>query len=458
MGRAYKILMVLASVVLTACSVPQDAPLTTRAVIADTSLPPIKSFGNAPVAPASRSNADMARDFQDLSFSLESGRALPAMTRFEGPITVRLNGTVTDTMRSDLKVLLARLRSEARINISEISSGAANITIHAVTRRNIRRALPNAACFVVPNVQDLSDYRLSRASQKTDWSRLSKRENIAIFLAYDTSPQDIRDCLHEELAQALGPLNDLFRLSDSVFNDDNFQSVLTGFDMLMLRAYYDPSLRNGMTRDQADARIRSILARINPRGERIASAPLQATPDTWKNLITTALGAPGGNQRLVAATRALRLALDLGWRDHRLAFSHYALARQLRGQDLDKARVHFLRAAEIYANVASDGPQHSHMLIQLAAFDISIGDPDSALARLNQAQPIAIKSQNAAQLASALMLRSEAHLMLAQTDNARRARLDSLGWARYGFGPDWAVQARLREIAALNPQNTRPRT
>jgi len=30
-------------------------------------------------------------------------------------------------------------------------------------------------------------------------------------------------------------------------------------------------------------------------------------------------------------------------------------------------------------------------------------------------------------------------------------RLDSLGWARYGFGADWAVRAKLREISALSP-------
>ena len=34
---------------------------------------------------------------------------------------------------------------------------------------------------------------------------------------------------------------------------------------------------------------------------------------------------------------------------------------------------------------------------------------------------------------------------------ARSVRLDSIGWARYGFGPDWAVRAKLREIASLNP-------
>ena len=33
----------------------------------------------------------------------------------------------------------------------------------------------------------------------------------------------------------------------------------------------------------------------------------------------------------------------------------------------------------------------------------------------------------------------------------REVRLDSLGWARYGFGPDWAVRAKLREVSSLNP-------
>ena len=63
----------------------------------------------------------------------------------------------------------------------------------------------------------------------------------------------MRDCLHEELAQALGPLNDLYHLPDSVFNDDNIHTVLTGFDMLILRAAYAPELRTGMTREQVEA-------------------------------------------------------------------------------------------------------------------------------------------------------------------------------------------------------------
>ena len=57
------------------------------------------------------------------------------------------------------------------------------------------------------------------------------RKRVAIFIPVDISFQDVRDCLHEELAQALGPLNDLYRVSDSVYNDDNFHIILTSYDM-----------------------------------------------------------------------------------------------------------------------------------------------------------------------------------------------------------------------------------
>ncbi|MGB7318215.1 MAG: ATP-dependent transcriptional regulator, partial [Planktotalea sp.] len=38
-----------------------------------------------------------------------------------------------------------------------------------------------------------------------------------------------------------------------------------------------------------------------------------------------------------------------------------------------------------------------------------------------------------------------------RSSEARTIRMDSLGWARYGFGADWAVRAKLREISSLSP-------
>jgi hypothetical protein len=60
-------------------------------------------------------------------------------------------------------------------------------------------------------------------------------------------------------------------------------------------------------------------------------------------------------------------------------------------------------------------------------------------------------NENAALLSTLLLLRAEALELENRSSEAQAVRLDSLGWARYGFGSDWAVRAKLREIAALNP-------
>ncbi|GAA6165036.1 DUF2927 domain-containing protein [Pelagimonas sp. KU-00592-HH] len=436
---------------LGACAQPQsEAP--SRAAISESSLPPMKVFATPrPVAPA-RANGDIARDFLDLAFKMESGRELPVMTRFEGPITVRVTGSPPSNLVPDLKRLMARLRREAGIDIHLATSGDANITIESVTRTQIRRALPQAACFVAPNVSSLSQYRAARRSPRTDWTLLQDRERLSIFLPNDTSPQEVRDCLHEELAQALGPLNDLYRLPDSVFNDDNVHAVLTGFDMLILRAYYDPALKNGMTRAQVASRLPAILARINPRGQSVSPLQPSATPRAWINAIHRALG-PGANpaERRTAARLALQIAKQEGWQDHRLGFTHYALGRLLQGVDAEQAYTQFLLADQAYRRSPHATLHRGYVTAQLAAQAISSGRGQEALALLNPLIPVAARHENAELLATLMLLRAEALELQGKSQEAGAVRLDSLGWARYGFGPDWAVRAKLREIASLSP-------
>ncbi|MDC0737357.1 DUF2927 domain-containing protein [Cognatishimia sp. SS12] len=442
------------SLLLAACSPASAPPPIAGATVAETSLPPVKSFRAAAAAPTERANSDIARDFLDLSFALESGRNLPVLTRFDEPITVKLTGRNTPILRNDLAQLLARLRTEAKIDIRQVSEGRASITIEAVAKRDIRRALPHAACFVVPNVSSLAEYRRARGAARTDWAALRSREQLAIFLPYDTSPQDMRDCLHEELAQAIGPLNDLYRLDDSVFNDDNFHAVLTGFDMLILRAYYDPMLANGMTRTQVAARLPAILSRLNPGGDARPVRLRGETSRAWIDAIQNALGPSGtGGKRLSHATRALSIAQTAGWNDHRLAFSHYALARLYQGQDGARSNHHYRAAARAFETSAPAGPHLAIVSTQLAAYALSDNKPGDALTLIEASLPAAYEYENAVQLASLLMLKSEALSALGRETEADAARLDSLGWARYGFGPDWAVRAKLREVASLNPKN-----
>jgi hypothetical protein len=93
----------------------------------------------------------------------------------------------------------------------------------------------------------------------------------------------------------------------------------------------------------------------------------------------------------------------------------------------------------------------AYVATQLGGYAVSQGQGDAALRLIAPHIDIARKSQNAALLATLLLLRSEALELENRTAEARSVRLDSIGWARYGFGPDWAVRAKLREIASLNP-------
>jgi hypothetical protein len=443
-----------------------DAQVTkARAPLPATEEPaaPVLSFAANPdfaLAPAgaARGNQALAQDFLALAFEMESGRTLPVFSRFEGTITVSLTGNVPSTAPADLTRLINRFRVEAGIDIRPAAPGeAASIIIEFSPRAQLRRLAPTAACFVVPNVTTASDYKSLRGTPATDWTHQVERRQVGIFVPADASPQEVRDCLNEEIAQAMGPLNDLYRLSDSVFNDDNFHSVLTDFDMTILRAYYAPELRSGMSKSAVAAALPAILNRVNPAGAGFGGGDASGTPKSWKQAIETALGAGGAGQgaRRAAADRALMIARAQGWTDGRLAFSHFAIARLYVGSDRARAVEEFTRAATIYRRLPDARIHVAHIDMQLAAIAVASGQPEQALAFADRALPVVRAAQNHALLATVMLIKAEALDLAGRSAEAEAVRMDSQQWARYGFGSDAQMRARTREIAALGARGSR---
>lgn len=451
LGRA-----VLCFVALQGCGGLQAPPSAQRTAVTPAEtvpLPPMRRFPSGPVAPARRANADMARDFLDLSFRLETGRPLVAFSRFEGPLTVALAGDVPPSAPADLAELLARLRAEAGIGLSMAPAGTrAAITIEFLPRRKLQARARDAACFVAPRVSSFAAYRRAGAAQ-LDWTDYVRRTEAAIFIPSDTGPQEIRDCLHEELAQTLGPLNDLFRLPDSVFNDDNIEGVLTGFDMLILRATFAPELAPGMSESEVAARLPMIFARLNPAGAR-AGSPATPTPRAFRDAITRALGlgnTPAGRRQ--AARQALEMSQ--GWQDGRTGFAWLTLGRVSGRDEAELARTAFSNASALYHGQGL--PLHAaHADLQLAMFLLAEGDWDRAIALSDASLPAAMAGRNAALLAGLLMVKAEALERLGQGAAARPVRLDSLGWARYGMASDAEVRRRLAVIDALADDAGKP--
>ena len=237
-----------------------------------------------------RSNRDLAEDFLDLTFALESGETLDGLLRYETPVRVYLASPALDAYGRDLEELLARLRNEAGIDIARTGdAAAAQIIIEAVPSAEISRVYPTAACFIVPGETNWQDFVRSRPDSRLRWSDQSELKGAAIFLPLDTTPQDVRDCLNEEITQALGPANDLYRLPNSIWNDDNFHGLATSFDMLILRTLYQPELESGMSKAEVAARLPKLMARTNPAGRYVPSRTRNPESRAWGGAIETAL-------------------------------------------------------------------------------------------------------------------------------------------------------------------------
>jgi len=446
----------LALLAFASCTVVTVNDLPTRGDPLPLKLPAMQTFSARSFATGvTRANTDIARDFLELAFEMESGKTLERLTRFEEPVTIALAQDVSVQFSRDLDALLNRLRREAKIDIRLAKTGsAANIVVETLPRKTLQAAVPQAACFVVPRITSWENFKRNRRSGALDWSTLDVRDRTTIFIPDDVSAQETRDCMHEEIAQALGPLNDLYRLSDSVFNDDNINTVLTSFDMLILRTYYSPALKNGMTRAQVAAVLPTVLARLNPAGKNVKPDGLQRTPRKWINTIESALAPRSGqSRRLAQGRRAVDLARAEGWTDNRLGFSLFALGRLSLGLDSETAAESFSRAFALYAQLfGTDDIHTSHVALQLAAYSLSTGNSTAALKLINGAIPSVSRAQNAGLLATLLMIKAEALDFDEKHADAATVRLDAIGWARYGFGSEDEIRARLAEISALKPR------
>ncbi len=452
-------LSVFALCLATACTATPPTEVTKGAPLDSSfgaSLPAMQGFAHGRTQAPQRSNHEIARDFLDLEFRMESGRSLPTFTRFDGPITVALKGNVPATAPAELSKLINRFRNEAGLDIRPAQAGeVASIVVEFQTRAQMQRVVPTAACFVVPRVKSFAEYKASRSGPEVDWVSLTRRQNVAVFVPSDTSPQEVRDCLHEELAQAMGPLNDLFRLPDSVFNDDNFRTVLTGFDMLMLRMHYAPEMQNGMNEAQAARVVPALLARLNPAGEGRAGIAESIAPRAWTRAVEDAFGVRGAAGRVTAANQMLSIAKAQGWHDARLGFAYYAVGRTNVAKDPELAVRSFAEAGRIYRSLPGAEVHAAHVDMQLAAVALSSGQYDQAISFVDRAMPVVRQAENASLLATLMLIKAEALEAQGDVAAAKALRLDSLGWARYGFGSEQQVRARMGEIASLAARGRR---
>jgi len=392
-----------------------------------------------------RSNTVIAEEFISYMFETEGGVRIPRLLKYEGPVRVSLDGALGG-YRSDLQGVLSGLRQKSELDIA-LTDGAAHIRILQVPAAPLKQIYPTAACVVVPGVSSFAEVQ---RRQFPRWSRQTALNGAVVLIPDSAPPYIVRACLNEEIAQALGPVNDLYRVSDTVLNDDNVYNSLTNYDHLILRLLYSPELQNGMGQAAVRARLPALLARENPAGGRGGSA--LSPDDRWQTLIETAMnGANPRPARLTAAEKAVARARRLG--GHRLAHSLIIYGRLTLRDQPTLAAPAFEEAYQL--NTSQLGQRNLRTALaamHVAAVAIKAGEFEAVITLTTPALATAKRFKDPILQAGIQGLRALAFARLGQNSAAQAARVDSLAQARYAFGANAAqIASAQAQIEGLLP-------
>ncbi len=111
----------------------------------------------------------------------------------------------------------------------------------------LRREIPDLSPIVVREIVNSPRNTFCVAYAFSNEDNASTYDSALILVKAEHSNLMRLSCIHEEMAQALGLVNDSPNVRPSIFNDDEEFALLTRHDELLLRMLYDRRLKPGMT-------------------------------------------------------------------------------------------------------------------------------------------------------------------------------------------------------------------
>ncbi len=225
---------------------------------------------------------DLARNFERHAFydehEFKNGRFVPSLVksvlrRWNRPVRSKIvfGPSVTQaqrkTDRDSIKEFAARLSglTGVRINFSDRDPNFLILVLNSAERgrfaNQLRVLMPDipsnvARSFLYSDRQRLCSVLTLYNRQKGDI------QNTVVLIKAEHSNLLRLGCIHEEMAQGLGLVNDSNNARPSIFNDDEEFALLTVHDELMLKILYDPRLKSGMTADEARPIVEAIAKEL----------------------------------------------------------------------------------------------------------------------------------------------------------------------------------------------------
>lgn len=250
-----------------------------RFVSADGGLRDERSPADAPF-----SNDDLLINFEKIAlnreYRRENGELIEERTptrvsRWTGPVRYRLIGDgATAQDAADYRDLAQRLSDLTGLEVSEAAGPGAgpapNVVIRILgpkgRRDFINQLEEEGAADRMPLIVEWADdirYPCVGQIGYIDSAR-GRITGALIVIKAELEGLFRKSCIHEELIQSLGLLNDDDDVRPSIFNDDQEFALMTEHDELLLRVLYDNRLSPGMSAEEALPIVPEIIAELRP--------------------------------------------------------------------------------------------------------------------------------------------------------------------------------------------------
>ena len=117
----------------------------------------------------------------------------------------------------------------------------------------------------------------SDCSAVTGGRRGHRLDRAFVYIVVNEGRRNFRHCMIEEITQSLGPVNDDWRLTDSIFNDYSKVGSFNTFDWFILNMLYDRRIKVGMTPNQARRVLPAVITDARKRLRRLVTKGLIGT-------------------------------------------------------------------------------------------------------------------------------------------------------------------------------------
>lgn len=410
--------------------------------------PSADSYGEAvPAGHTAYDNQSLADLFVRLTHGLENGDERRGLQRFEQAINVGMIGPGTEQYRAFLDDFLGEIAERSQIDISA-GTPPHNLLIRFVPGEEYLPKTSNQ-CVVIfgqPTWQDFLADPLRYSGKVTQ--EIDRQTEMGVIIPDTIEPHKVRECLLEEITQALGPANDLYGLPSSIFNDDNAHTWPTRIDYLMLRVLYDPRLTSDLSKEDSGRIALEILSEINPQG--IGAPPLSAIRQKEFGTIRARLhelvapGIPEAHQ--LAKVRYVSRVAAKKFPDSAYQCTvATALAQIADGTEQDDAGAQYQRAIDLCSRVhGPDDIRVASLRLDRALHDFGNDRDSEARDEAETLLPIFIAHGLDDKIAGASVLRVAAAFRLNDPSWEDEYLDHAAAWSAYAYGDDNDLTQKLR--------------